>query len=104
MAHFENPFAGNSLGRKMTRDEIVRALRIAIAAEYEAVQMYQQIAEATTDENVRKVMLSVAREEIVHAGEFLEVLLLLSPDEAAAYEEGSREVRDMVKEAGGNAE
>jgi rubrerythrin len=100
MPHFETPFAGNSLGRKMTRDEIVRALRIAIAAEYEAVQMYQQIAEATTDETAKKVMLSVAREEIVHAGEILEVLLLLSPDEATAYEEGSKEVRDMVKEAG----
>ena len=103
MPHFENPFAGNSLNRKMSAEEVLRALRISIAAEYEAVQMYQQIAEATTDENVRKVMLSVAREEVVHAGEFLEVLLLLSPDEAAAYEEGSKEVRDMVKGAG-NAE
>ena len=100
MPHFENPFAGNNLGRKMTADEVIRALRIAIAAEYEAVQMYQQIAEAATDENVRKVMFSVAREEVVHAGEFLEVLLALSPDEATAYEEGSREVRDMLRRSG----
>jgi len=104
MPHFENPFSGNNLGRKMTREEVLRALRIAIAAEYEAVQMYQQIAEATTDDTVARVMDSVALEELVHAGEFLEVLLLLSPDEAQAYEEGSKEVRDMIKEAGGNAE
>lgn len=97
MPHFENPFAGNSLNRTMSRAEVLRALRIAIAAEYEAVQLYQQIAESVADEAVRKIMLSVAREETVHAGEFLEVLLLLSPDEAAAYEEGSKEARDIIK-------
>ena len=92
MPDFKSPFAGNDLSRKLTKDELIRAVRFAIAAEYEAAQMYEQIATASNDPIVKTVMLSGAREEQIHAGEFLEVLCGLSPDEAGAYGEGQKEV------------
>jgi rubrerythrin len=73
--------------------DYIRAIRAAIASEYDAIRLYEEIAEdAGTPDKVKKVMLSVAREEKVHAGEFLELLCNLSPDEAAAYAEGQKEV------------
>jgi rubrerythrin len=101
MPQFQDPFSGNDLPRKYTEDELIRAVRLAIAAEYEAAQLYEQIATASSDPLVQVVMASVAREELVHAGEFLELLGRLSPDEMVAYDEGSKEVKSLQKKLGG---
>ncbi len=98
MPKFESPFSGNDLDRRLSPDETVRAIRLAIAAEYEAIQMYEQIATATDNALVRVVMASVAREEMVHAGEFLSLLADLSQDEITAYDEGQKEVMKMQKD------
>jgi rubrerythrin len=42
-----------------------------IAAEYEATQMYVQLAESTDNKLAVAVLKDIADEEIVHAGEFL---------------------------------
>lgn len=98
-ADFGSPFSGNNLGRKMTQEELVRAMRFAIAAEYEAVQLYEQIAESSPDEEAAKVLRDIAQEEVVHAGEFLTVLHHLEPKEFESYAEGAKEVLDISKEA-----
>jgi len=100
MPGFGDAFSGLSLDRKMTADELVRAVRFAVAAEYEAVQQYTQIAEASDNPLVTKVMLEIADEERVHAGEFLRLLREIAPEEAGLYEEGGSEVEDA---AGGEA-
>ena len=51
-----------------------------IAAEYEAVQLYMQLAESTDNELVIEVLDDIADEERVHAGEFLRLLKHLEPD------------------------
>jgi len=99
MPGFGDAFSGLSLDRKMTADELVRAVRFAVAAEYEAVQQYTQIAEASDDPLVTKVMLEVADEERVHAGEFLRLLREIAPEEADLYEEGGSEVEDAGERA-----
>ena len=38
-------------------------LRVAIIAELDAVNLYEQLAASTTNENLKKVLLEVAREE-----------------------------------------
>lgn len=96
MPDFGTPFDGNSLDRKLTNEELIRALRFSIAAEYEAVQLYIQLAEASADETAEKVLRDIAEEEIVHAGEFLAVLKKLSPDEQKLYNKGEKEVREMT--------
>jgi len=47
MPEFSSPFTLLKNDRKLTHDELVRAIRFMIAAEYEAVQLYQQTAEST---------------------------------------------------------
>ncbi|MEW6531245.1 MAG: ferritin family protein [Thermodesulfobacteriota bacterium] len=98
MPEFSNPFAGLANDRKITHEELVRAIRYTIAAEYEAVQLYQQLAESTDNELAKKVLYDIAEEEIVHAGEFLRLLKELHPVEEKFYAEGFEEVEEMIKE------
>ncbi|MBM4327848.1 MAG: rubrerythrin [Deltaproteobacteria bacterium] len=98
MPEFSNPFAGLANDRKITHEELVRAIRYTIAAEYEAVQLYQQLAESTDNELAKKVLCDIAEEEIVHAGEFLRLLKELHPAEERFYSEGYEEVEEMIRE------
>jgi len=92
----ENP-ALLAKGRKMNRDELAQALRYAIIAELDAINLYIQFANATDDEGVRNVFLEVAREEKTHVGEFLELLLSIDPDQVRELEEGKKEVRELLE-------
>jgi len=97
MPDFGSPFAGLANGRKLTHAELVRAVRFMVAAEYEAVQLYMQLAESTDNGLVQAVMKDVADEERVHAGEFLKLLYHLAPDEEKFYTEGFAEVEEMME-------
>ena len=101
MPEFGNPFSGLAADRKLTEAELVRAIRFMIAAEYEAVQLYMQLAESTDNKLAVEVLAvevlkDIADEERVHAGEFLRVLHELAPDEQKLYDEGSEEVQEMI--------
>ncbi len=105
MPDFGNPFAGMAAERKLTKPEIIRAIRFLIAAEYEAVQLYVQLAESVDDPLTQAVLTDIADEEKVHAGEFLALLKTLAPDEQAWYEQGEQEVAELKESlsAGGPA-
>jgi len=47
MPNFGNPFSGLAKEKKLTKEELIRAIRFMVAAEYEAIQMYMQLAEST---------------------------------------------------------
>ncbi len=96
MPVFSTPFAGNASDRKLTREEVIRSVRYMIAAEFEATQLYMQLAESTDDERVQKVMRDVADEERVHAGEFLRLLYEIVPDEKDFYSRGEKEVEELI--------
>jgi rubrerythrin len=96
MADFGNAFSGLAAGRILTHEELVRAVRFMVAAEYEAVQLYVQLAESTDNELAKRVLMDVADEEIVHAGEFLRLLKELAPREEALYAEGAQEVQEQI--------
>mgnify|MGYP002065966745 CR=1 FL=1 len=72
MPEFGNPFDALALDRKLTHEELVRAIRFMIAAEYEAIQLYQQTAESTDNELAKEVLLDIADEEKEHAAMVLE--------------------------------
>ena len=44
MPAFGSPFSGTANDRKLTDEELVRAIRFMVAAEYEAIQLYMQLA------------------------------------------------------------
>ena len=97
MPEFGHPFAGLALDRKLTHQELIRAIRYSIAAEYEAIQLYMQLAESTDNEKAKAVLVDVADEEREHVGEFMRVLRELAPDEERYYREGSEEVEALFK-------
>ncbi|SFN05421.1 ferritin family protein [Thermodesulforhabdus norvegica] len=100
MPEFGHPFAGLAHDRKLTKEELIRAIRFAIAAEYEAIQLYMQLAESTDDKLAQEVLKDIADEERVHAGEFLRLLKHLAPDEEQFYKEGGEEVEEIMKKLG----
>lgn len=50
-------------------------LRAAIIAEFDAVNIYEQMAGLTNEDNLRTVLLDIAREEKLHIAMFQSVLL-----------------------------
>jgi len=97
MPEFGNPFSGLKNDRKLTHQELVRTIRFMIAAEYEAIQLYQQAAESTDNELATAVLIDIANEEKEHAGEFLRLLHELDPEEDKFYRDGFEEVEEMMK-------
>jgi rubrerythrin len=97
MPDFSTAFSSKKNDRKLTHEELIRAIRFMIAAEYEAIQLYTQLAESIENDLAIEVLEDIANEERVHAGEFLRLLHELSPDEQKYYDEGSKEVEDEIK-------
>ncbi len=96
MPEFCSPFSALKNDRKLTDSELVRAIRFMIAAEYEAIQLYQQTAESTNNKLAKEVLMDIADEEKEHAGEFLRLLRELEPAEEGFYREGYEEVEEMI--------
>jgi hypothetical protein len=99
MPEFSSPFTGLAADKKLTEEELIRAIRFMIAAEYEAIQLYTQLAESTENELAIEVLKDIADEERVHAGEFLRLLHELAPDEAKFYAEGAEEVEEEIADS-----
>ena len=72
MPVFGSPFSGLANDRKLTDAELIRAIRFMVAAEYEATQLYMQLAESTDNRLAVAVLKDIAKEERVHVGEFLD--------------------------------
>ncbi len=98
MPEFVNPFSGVTPDRKMTPGELVRALRLNLAAEEEAVSLYEAHADATDNKLAAKVLRDIANEEREHAGEFQRLLNILLDDEEELMAEGAAEVDEMAAE------
>ena len=96
MPDFGHPFSGLAKERKLTDSELIRAIRFMVSAEYEAIQLYMQLAESTDNELAIDVLKDIADEERVHAGEFLRLLKELEPDEEKFYREGAEEVEEEI--------
>ena len=81
------------------KDEIdAIILRYAMVAELDAINFYEQMARYCKNENVKKVLLDVAREEKTHVGEFQYLLL---ENDAAQKEEllkGKDEVNELLNQ------
>jgi rubrerythrin len=86
--------------RKMTRSELVRAIRLNLAAEQEAIHLYQAHADATDNELAKRVFLDIADEEREHVGEFQRLLNILVDDEEELLADGAGDVDEMAEELG----
>ncbi|MBX5320891.1 MAG: ferritin family protein [Candidatus Bathyarchaeota archaeon] len=88
------PVKVEKVEKKLLDCEILRA---AIIAELDAVNLYEQLAAATNNENIRKVLLEVAREEKTHVGEFQALLLKEDKEQVEEMEKGRKEVEELTE-------
>lgn len=93
-----NPFSGISPSRKLSDRELTRALRLSLAAEEEAIHLYEALADATDNKLAKTVLQDIANEEKVHAGEFQQLLKILLEEEGKWLQEGAEEVDEMAEE------
>ena len=84
--------------KKLNDEELLRAIKFAIVSEFEAIQIYQQIAQATNNLGAKRVLLDIAKEEKQHVGELRELLKVLAPYDEDEYEEGAKETKENLEE------
>jgi rubrerythrin len=82
-------------GKKLSREELIQAVRLSIIAELDAINLYLQLSSATDDPLARKVFEDIAREEKTHVGEFLTLLEKLDPEQVKELEKGKKEVKEL---------
>jgi rubrerythrin len=100
MPEFTNPFIGNLPDRKLTTGELIRAIRLDVAAEEEATNVYNAQAEAADNILAKTVLQDIANEERVHVGEFQRLIQLLTGDEDKWLADGAGEVDAMAADTG----
>lgn len=85
--------------KKVREEDITKeVLRVAIIAELDAVNLYEELASAVEDEDVRAVFMDVAKEEKTHAGEFMTMLLKEDEEQVKELEKGRKEVEELLGE------
>jgi rubrerythrin len=97
MPDFLDPFVGVTPDRKLTDRELARALRLSLAAEEEAIHLYEALADATDNKLAAAVLQDIANEEREHAGEFQRLLNILLSDEEKLMQNGAEEVNEMAE-------
>ncbi|MFQ6010275.1 MAG: ferritin-like domain-containing protein [Candidatus Aenigmatarchaeota archaeon] len=85
------------IGKVRKEDLDKEILRAGIIAELDAINLYEQMAELAQDENIKKVLLDVTKEEKTHVGEFQTLLLELDKEQAKEMEEGKKEVEEIKR-------
>jgi rubrerythrin len=95
MAELGNPFVGN-IPRRISKEEMVQALRVDIAGELEAIISYDAHVMACEDERVKTVLGSIRDEERAHVGELQSLLKMLDPQETKYLDQGAQEVNELI--------
>lgn len=99
MPSFAPPFPGN-VDRKISKYELIQALRLDVAGELEAMYLYDAHAQATDDPVAKKVLGDIRDEEREHVGELLALIHYLDPAVTSFLAEGNEEVKTMIAELG----
>lgn len=84
---------------KVRKENIDREIiRAGIIAELDAINLYEQLAAMTENNDIKKIVMDIAREEKTHVGEFHALLLMLDNQQVEELEEGKREVEEELSE------
>ena len=82
---------------KATKQDLDKEiLRAGIIAELDAINLYEQMAAMTGNENIKKILLEIAKEEKTHVGEFQTLLLTEDREQGKELEEGKKEVEELM--------
>jgi len=84
---------------KVKKEDLDREiLRAGIIAELDAINLYEQMAAMAQNEDIKKVLLDIAREEKTHMGEFQALLLKEDKEQVKELEAGRKEVEEEIGE------
>ncbi len=90
------PFDLQKISKENLDKEILRA---GIIAEFDAINLYEQMAALAKNPVIKKVLLDIAKEEKAHVGEFEALLLSVDAEHVIEIEEGKKEVEEIKKKA-----
>lgn len=85
------------IGKIPKKQRDMEILRIGMIAELDAVNLYEQLAEMTDDESIKKVLMDIAKEEKTHIGEFQALLLERDKEQVKELEKGKKEVEELAE-------
>lgn len=89
-----NPADWKNVNKEDLNKEI---LRLGITAELDAVSLYEQLAAATNDKQIKETLLDIAKEEKTHIGEFQTLLLKHDQEQKNELQEGYKEVQEKTE-------
>jgi rubrerythrin len=87
------PIILESVGKEDTDKEI---LRTGVIAELDAINLYEQMAAMTKNNDIKKILLDIAKEEKTHVGEFLTLLLKKDGEQEVELKQGKKEVEELT--------
>ena len=71
-------------------------LRVAIIAELDAINLYEQLAALTDNADIKAVFLDIAKEEKTHVGEFQTMLLRMDQEQVQEMEAAKKEITELT--------
>mgnify|MGYP000058810192 FL=1 len=81
---------------KLKKEDLDKEIvRVGLIAELDAINLYEQLASMTKNENIKRVLLDIAEEEKTHVGEFLALLLKMDEEQVKELEKGKKEVEEL---------
>jgi len=71
-------------------------LRAGIIAELDAINLYEQMAGVAKNNDIKKILRDIAKEEKTHVGEFLTLLLGKDGEQEVELEKGKEEIEELI--------
>jgi len=71
-------------------------LRVGMIAELDAVSLYEQMVAMTDNDQIKKVLMDIAKEEKTHIGEFETMLLKIDQEQVQENEKARKEIEELT--------
>lgn len=84
------------LGKIKKEDLDREILRAAIIGELDAINLYEEFANMTDNEDIQAVLRDIAGEEKTHVGEFQTMLLRMDNEQEIELGKGRKEVEELI--------
>jgi len=85
-----------NLGKIKQEDLDREILRTAIIAELDAINLYEEFANMTDNDDIKAVLQDIALEEKTHVGELQTLLLRADKEQLIELEKGKKEVEELT--------
>jgi rubrerythrin len=82
---------------KIRKEDLNREiLRAAIIGELDAINLYEEFANMTDNQDMKAVLMDIAQEEKTHVGELQTLLLRFDNEQLIELDKGKKEVEELT--------